>query len=209
MRNKKSLKGATMSTTATIIRLYLKRRPQLLSMVTNGLCNYSALARKLQLEIFPGKKEEFTAIKASLLRISKEEKYKDSDWMKGVEKLLRLSSIEVRSNVSVISSKGGIGVPVIATSNSKGGVMSVVDSSYSKEMKRKGFKAMDDLTLIILSSPKELQSTPGFVSVIMDSIAAEGINVLEFISCHTDTLLVVKNADAVPVYGLLSGMVEK
>lgn len=177
-------------------------------MVNNGLCNYSALARKLQHEIFPNKKEEFTAIKASLLRISKEEKYKDSDWVKGVENLLHQSSIEVRSNVSVISSKTGIGVPVIATSNSKGGVMSVVDSSYSKQMKRKGFKAMDDLTLIILSSPKELQNTPGFVSVIMDSIAAEGINVLEFISCHTDTLLVVKNSDAVPVYGLLTSMIE-
>ena len=198
-----------MSTTANIIRLYLKRRPQLLSMVNNGLCNYSALARKLQREIFPNKKEEFTAIKASLLRISKEEKYKGSDWMKGVENLLHQSSIEVRGNVSVISSRTGIGVPVIATSNSKGGVMSVVDSSYSKEMRKKGFRAMDDLTLIILASPKELQNTPGFVSVVMDAIAAEGINVLEFISCHTDTLLVVKNSDAVPVYSLLTNMIGK
>lgn len=198
-----------MSTTANIIRLYLKRRPQLLSMVNNGLCNYSALARKLQREIFPNKKEEFTAIKASLLRISKEEKYKDSDWMKGVEKLLHSSSIEVRGNVCVVSSKGGIGVPVIATSNSKGDVMSVIDASYSKDMKKKGLKVMGDLTLITLSSPKELQDTPGFVSVIMDSIAAEGINVLEFISCHTDTLLVLRNSDAVPAYGLLTSMIEK
>ena len=45
-----------MATTANMIRLYLKRRPQLLSMVNNGLCNYSALARRLQHEIFPGKK---------------------------------------------------------------------------------------------------------------------------------------------------------
>ena len=51
-----------------MMRLYLKRRPQLLSMVNNGLCNYSALARRLQHEIFPGKKSEFAAIKAALLR---------------------------------------------------------------------------------------------------------------------------------------------
>ena len=57
-------------TTANMIRLYLKRRPQLLSMVNKGLCNYSALARRLQREIFPNKKSEFSAIKAALRRLA-------------------------------------------------------------------------------------------------------------------------------------------
>lgn len=198
-----------MATTANVIRLYLRRRPQLLSMVNNGLCNYSALARKLQREIFPGKKGEFAAIKAALLRMARDTRAQGVDWEKGVEKVLHSSTVEVRSDVCVVSSKTGVGVPVIATSNSKSGVMSVVDASYAKQMKKKGFGVAGDLTLIILCSPEELEDTPGCVSVILNAIAAEGINVLEFISCHTDTLMVVRNADAVRAYGVLNGLIGK
>ena len=198
-----------MATTANLIRLYLKRRPQLLSVVNNGLCNYSALARRLQKEIFPGKPHEFTAIKAALLRLSKEDSSQEHDWEKGVEKILKQSSVEIRSHVAVISSKGSVGVPVIAMSNSKSGVMSVVDSSFVPQLKKKGLKIIDNLTLVILCSPLQLQDTPGCVSAILDAIATEGINVLEFISCHTDTLMVVKNADAVRVYEILGKLTGK
>ena len=196
-----------MATTANMIRLYLKRRPQLLSMVNNGLCNYSALARRLQREIFPNKKSEFAAIKAALLRLARDRGREEVDWEKGVERVLRASTVEIRSDVCVVSSKGSVGVPVIATSNSKSGVMSVADASYAKELKKKGFGIIDGLTLVILCSPRDLQDTPGCVSVILNAIAAEGINVLEFISCHTDTLMIVRNADAVRVYGILSDLI--
>ncbi len=198
-----------MATTANLVRLYLKRRPQLFTVVKNRLCNYSALARRLQKEIFPGKKGEFAAVKAALLRLAKEKQGNEKDWEKAVQKILSLSTVEMRGNVSVVSSKTSAGVPVIAMSNSKAGVMSVVDSSYSKKLRKKGFEVIDNLTLVILCSPQELQDTPGCVSVILDSVSAEGINVLEFISCHTDTLMVVKNADAVRLYSILSGLIGK
>jgi len=197
-----------MTTTANVVRLYLKRRPQLLSMVSNGLCNYSALARRLQKEIFPGKPSEFTAIKASLLRLSRDDA-RDRSWEKDVEKVLRSSSVEVRSDVCVVSSKGGIGVPVIATSNSRSGVMSVVDSAYAKQLRKKGLKVIDELSLVIISSPPQLQDTPGCVSTMLDAVASEGINVLEFISCHTDTLMVVRNADTVQLYEILLRLTGK
>ena len=203
------MQSGSMATTANIVRLYLKRGPQLASMVTNGLCNYSALARRLQKEIFPGKPSEFTAIKASLLRLSREDGGREKSWEKDVEKVLKTSSVEVRSDVSVVSSKGGIGVPVIATSNSKAGVMSVIDSSYSKQLRKKGLKAIDELSLVIISSPPQLQDTPGCVSTILNAVAAEGINVLEFISCHTDTLMVVRNSDTVRLYEILLKLTGK
>jgi len=196
-----------MATTANMIRLYLKRRPQLLSMVNNGLCNYSSLARRLQKEIFPNSKGEFAAIKAALLRAAREGRMHDADWEKEVGKVLHSSTVEVRSDVCVVSSKGGIGVPVIATSNSKSGVMSVVDSSYAKQLKKKGFKILEELTMIILCSPKELEDTPGVVAVILNSISSEGINFLEIISCHTDTLLIVHNSDAVRTFGILNDLI--
>jgi aspartokinase len=198
-----------MPTVANIVRLYLKRRPQLSSIVTNGLCNYSALARKLQKEIFPGKPSTFTAIKAALLRLHYEEQGKENSWEKDVERILKESSVEVRTNVSVASSKGGIGVPVIAMSNSKAGVMSVIDSSFSKQLRKKGIKVIDELSLVVISSPPSVQDTPGCVATILNAVAAEGINVLEFISCHTDTLMVVRNSDTVRLYEILMKLTGK
>ncbi|MEM4634108.1 MAG: ACT domain-containing protein [Candidatus Anstonellaceae archaeon] len=198
-----------MATVANLIRLYLKRRPQLLWLVSNGLCNYSALARKLQKEIFPSGTSKAIAIKAALLRIRQEESAKEVSWQKDVERILKSSSVEVRSDVAVVLSEEGISVPVIATSSSKSGVMSVVDASYARQLKRAGFKVLEELSLVVLYSPPQLQDTPGCVAVIMDALASEGINVLEFISCHTDTLIVVRNSDAVHVYEILSKLTGK
>ena len=197
-------RGGNVATVANIVRLYLKRRPQLLSMVNNGLCNYSALARRLQHDIFPGKKKPVSAIKAALLRLAREGQASSRDWEKGVAKILRASSVEIRSHVAVVSSKGSVGVPVIAMSNSKSGVMSVVDASYAAQLRKKDLRVMEDLTLVILCSPPDLQETPGCVSTILGAVSEEGINVLEFISCHNDTLMVVGNADAVRVYEILA-----
>ncbi|MCX8196865.1 MAG: ACT domain-containing protein [Candidatus Micrarchaeota archaeon] len=193
-----------MATIANIIRLYLKRRPQLLWLVHNGLCNYSALARRLQKELYPQKKDSFFAIKAALLRLAQEkEAGLQKEWGKEVEKILKASSVEIRTNIAVVSSRGSIGVPVIATASSKSGVMSVVDSAYVPQLKKKGLKVMDDLTLVVICSPPQLQDTPGCVAAILDAIAAEGINVLQFISCHTDTLMVMRNNDALRAYEIL------
>ncbi|MEM4554869.1 MAG: hypothetical protein QXT25_03405 [Candidatus Anstonellaceae archaeon] len=182
----------------------------MLWLVTNGLCNYSALARKLQKELYPSKKDAFVAIKAALLRTAKEYgEMMQKDWEKEVEKILKASSVEIRTHVAVASSKGSVGVPVIATASSKSGVMSVVDSSYVPQLRKKGIKVTDDLTLVILCSPPQLQETPGCVAAILDAIAAEGINVLQFISCHTDTLMVMRNSDAIRAYEILMELTGK
>jgi aspartokinase len=165
------------------------------------------LARKIQKELFPEKPSEFYAIKATLLRISKENSIQDYVFEKNIEKILKKSSIEIRSNIAVVLSSEGLDVPVLATSSSRSGVMSVIDSSYAPKLKKKGLKVIENLSLVVLYSPPEIQDTPGCITAILDAISSEGINILEFISCHTDTLLVVKNQDAVSVYDILSKLV--
>ncbi len=192
---------------ANLVRLYLKRRPILFSMVKDGLCNYTSLASKVARAIGAGAKQD--AVKAALIRAGHEHAKSGEDFEARVEKILKGSSIEVRSKVAVVRSKSGIGVPVIAISNSRSGVMSVVDSSYAPAIRKKGHHVIDGLVLITVYSPKEIEDTPGSIASMIDALWAEGINILEFISCHTDTLLVLSSSDGARAYDVLSGMMEK
>ena len=41
--------------------------------------------------------------------------------------------------------------------------------------------------------------------MFFQQISHDGL--IEFISCHTDTLMIVRNADSVRVYGILSDLI--
>jgi aspartokinase len=191
---------------ANLVRLYLKRRPILLSMVRGGLCNYSELAHKISKSIGAGGKTD--AVKAAIIRAGKMQHRVPEDYEARVEALLKQSSIEVRSKVAVVRSQSAIRVPVIAVSNSRSGVMSVVDSSYVPALKKKNLHVIDNLVLITVYSPKEIENIPGSVATMLDALWAEGINMLEIISCHNDTLLLLRNSDSTRAYEVLSEMME-
>jgi len=191
---------------ANLVRLYLRRRPILFSMLRDGLCNYSSLAQKVSRSVGAGGKTY--AVKAALIRAAREQGSSTEHYESRVEKLLRSSSIEVRSKVAVVRSRSAIGVPVIAVSNSRSGVMSVVDSSYVPKLKKKGHNVTDGLMLITVYSPREIEDTPGSIASMIDALWAEGINILEFISCDTDTLLVLRSSEGTRAFEVLSEMME-
>ncbi len=193
-------------TIANLVRLYLKRRPILFSMVRGGLCNYSSLAQKIARAMGAGGKAD--AVKAALIRAARAHGDRAGDYESKVERILKGSSIEVRSKVAVVLSTRAIGVPIIAVSNSRSGVMSVVDSSYTPSLKKKGLHVTDGLVLITIYSPKEIEDTPGSIASFIDALWAEGINILEFISCGPDTLLILSSSDSSRAYEVLSEMMD-
>ena len=67
-------------------------------------------------------------------------------------------------------------------------------------------KSESNLNLISIHSPEELEDVPGVIAHILNSLAMEGINVVEFISCYTDTLLVVRQPDTARAYEMLSSL---
>jgi aspartokinase len=60
------------------------------------------------------------------------------------------------------------------------------------------------LAEISIISPKEIESTPGVVSYFYDALASKGINVVETLSCYTDTMFLVKDKDLFPAYQALN-----
>jgi len=63
----------------------------------------------------------------------------------------------------------------------------------------------DGLSLITITS-QGIWDTPGAVSYFSGLFYESGINIEEFISCYTDTLLVLKHSDTRKAYEILSAI---
>jgi aspartokinase len=61
--------------------------------------------------------------------------------------------------------------------------------------------------MIVVHSPEELEVTPGVVAFLTTLLAEQGVNIVEFISCWTQTIIVIEKKDSLKVYETLSNLV--
>ena len=61
--------------------------------------------------------------------------------------------------------------------------------------------------MIVVHSPEELEVTPGVVAFLATLLAEQNVNIIEFISCWTETIMVVEKKDSLKTYEVLSNMV--
>ena len=50
----------------------------------------------------------------------------------------------------------------------------------------------ENCTMIVMHSPEELEATPGVVAFLATLLAEQNVNIVEFISCWTETIMVVE-----------------
>ena len=60
-----------------------------------------------------------------------------------------------------------------------------------------------NLVALILLSPERVEVTPGFVAFITQLLASRSINIVEFISCSTNTIIILDTPDALHAFSLL------
>ncbi|VVC01547.1 Uncharacterised protein [uncultured archaeon] len=107
-----------------LVWLYLKRRPYLREVLRTQVVNYSALARKLTLEIFGRNKNEI-AVKAALMRTAVKLSKVDSSLEERVTRVLRSSSLTVTSKVAVVVSRAQL-ERIVPLSFAKAGITSPI-----------------------------------------------------------------------------------
>jgi len=66
----------------------------------------------------------------------------------------------------------------------------------------------ENCTMIVVHSPEELEATPGVVAFLATLLAEQNVNIIEFISCWTETIMVVEKKDSLKAYEVLSNMVS-
>ena len=190
-------------TIAQNVRSYLRNKPYLLEALEKGIVNLSELSRQIQEEL---KTSNTTATKAALRRFSEElQKHKQKREEK-VLQLLARSGIAVYDRKSVIitikemDAKNGMKVDLL------GKFVYLLDRNDLPE-RINALVKHENCTMIVIHSPEELEATPGVVAFLATLLAEQNVNIIEFISCWTETIIVVEKKDSLKAYEVLSNMV--
>ena len=190
-------------TIAQNVRSHLQNKPYLLEALEKGIVNLSELSRQIQEGL---KISNTSAVKAALRRFSEElQKHKQKREEK-VLQVLRRSAIAVYDRKAVTITTKEI--------NTKTGMKVDLLDKYIYLLDRadlpRRFNALvkhDNCTMIVMHSPEELEDTPGVVAFLTTLLAEQNVNIIEFISCWTETIIVVEKKDSIKAYEVLSNLV--
>ncbi len=190
-------------TIAQNVRNHLRNKPYLLEALEKGIVNLSELSRQIQKEL---KINNMSAVKAALRRFSEElQKHKQKREEK-VLQILRRSGIAVYDRKSVMITSKEINIKSGMKVDLLGKFVYLLDIGEMPERVSTLVKH-DKCTMIVMHSPEELEATPGVVAFLTALLAEQNVNIVEFISCWTETIIVVEKKDSLKAYEVLSNMV--
>jgi hypothetical protein len=175
-------------------------RPSLTDALKMRIVNYSALARMLQDEIKEGSLE---AVKAALIRIGDEIQEERGLQEERVLSILKESVVRLQDKIAVIISPDELDIPYIVTAYLTDTYVYIVDQTKLKKCLPEWTNVTSNLVALFLISPQRVESTPGFVAFITSLLASREVNIVEFISCSTNTVIVLDSKHALKAFSLL------
>jgi aspartokinase len=190
-------------TIAQNVRNHLRNKPYMLEALEKGIVNLSELSRQIQEEL---KTKNTSAVKAALRRYSEELQRHKQKREEKVLQVLKRSGIAVYDRKSVmitgkeLDAKNGMKVDLL------GKHVYLLDRSDMPE-RISALVKHENCTMIVVHSPEELEATPGVVAFLTALLAEQNVNIIEFISCWTETIIVVEKKDSLKAYEVLSNMV--
>lgn len=194
-----------------LVWIYVKQRPFLREILRERIVNYSALARKISIEAFGSTKNE-NAIKMALTRLSKKLEKQEEDLEGKILEVLKGSSVAIRSKITVVISKRELeDIEYLSFVEGRGFITYILEEKEAAEKIRKSKSIVSvesNLNMISLHSSPAVEETPGVIAHVLNALATEGINVVEFVSCYTETILIVKQSDTTRAYGIISALTE-
>jgi aspartokinase len=185
---------------AQLVRETLQMRPSLLDALKLNIVNYSAMARLLQDEIGEGSLE---AIKAAVIRLSEEITDKRGLQEEKVISILKETKVALQDKIAVLISPKELEIPYLVTAYLTDSYVYVVDQTRLKTKLDESVQVSSNLIALVLISPSRVENTPGFVSFITQLLASWNINIVEFISCSTNTVIVLDAKDALHAFSIL------
>jgi aspartokinase len=191
-------------TTAQNVRSYLRNKPYLLEALEKGIVNLSELSRQVQQELKTG---NTSAVKAALRRFAVELQRHKQKREEKVLQILKRSGMAVYDRKSVVITNREIDVENALKVDLLNKHVYLLDRSDLPE-RVSALVKHEDCTMIVVHSPQELEATPGVVAFLATLLAEQNVNIIEFISCWTETIMVVEKKDSLKAYEILSNMVS-
>jgi len=196
---------------AKSVREHLQEKPYLMYAIENGVVNYSALAQKISpaIEDTLNRKVSMEAIAVSIRRYAetlvKESTVQESKLLK----LLSTAQINMKNNiVDITFKKGDLKIkdikPIMMSSGSTSETLVINNEDLVNVDLVNALEIRKDLVEISIITDPDVESIPGFVQYTTGLLAENNINLVEVLSCYTDTSFIVEKKDATKAYEILS-----
>lgn len=210
-------------TAAEVTRKYIDRHPSIRDCISKDLINYSSLARLIMSETAVTHEE---AVLAASRRYAA--KLSKTDFEGAIMDLFEQSRLELKTRICIIVAKNDWVVlknleEVVKRILSEKHIMQVMQSANAitvvsedkhlpSIMKAIGqdyiISVKQNLAEITVKSPARIEETTGVFAYLMSMLSEQGINLLEAISCYTDTIFIVTRDDMMRAFDILSGCIE-
>jgi len=205
---------------AKTVEEYITSHPSVKDCLKNDLVNFSSLSRKIASECSLSAKKDFDAILIACRRFQRKIRQTESYEKKIIETLKR-SKIEIKNKICVIVCEKDVHSSVFESIEKelkrKNETFRLIEGASAitiifpedfydfimKQLRNKVITENEKLAEIIIKSPPEIESVPGAYAYLCSILGENGINIVETLSCWTDTIFVVDEKDVGKIITML------
>ncbi len=191
---------------------YIAEHPSVKDCLKKGIVNYSALSRQISVEKNLDIKKNFDAILIACRRY-KEKVKKEEILEKDIMKILAGSKVEIKNKVMAVVLEKDVHNPNLIDMEKEikkrkemftlveglSGITIITSEEFSglisRYFKNKIVIENKNLAEITIKSPKEIETTPGTYAYLCSLFSDNNINIVETLSCWTDTIFLIKGED--------------
>jgi len=205
-----------MSDLTELTRKILRTNPTYLEAIGNSIANYRSIARQIAPKI-----ENELKIKPSIeaiVNIIRRTDIKKTDITK-IKEIVSKSKIELKSDVVILQLKENekellkifnykdkfiyvIGSPEYLTV--------ILDEELMKELNVKGqYKIEKGFSAIKIISPEDIADTAGVIAFMIKELMREQINIVELVSKHNETNIIVHNTQAAITFECIQNLIQE
>ena len=199
---------------------YIREHPSIKDCLKHGIVNYSSLSRQIAAKLNLNLRNNFDAILIACRRYERKLKSEIVSENK-ILKILKESKIEVKNKIiAVVVDKDvffGTLLNLEKEIKKRKEIFRIIEGisaitiitteefldNINKYFKNKIILENRNLAEITIKSPKEIETTPGAYAYLCSLFGENNINIVEALSCWTDTIFLVDEEDAGKVINLL------
>src|SRR3989338_11136952 len=199
---------------------YILEHPSVKDCLKNDIINFSSLSRKIASDMNLGRRKNFDAILIACRRF--QGKLKNEEGLeRKILSILKKSKIEIKNKMAAVvlekDAYSGHLDSLEREIKKKKEIFRIIESisaitvitsedflqPIKKYFKNKIIVENRNLVEITIKSPEEIETTPGAYAYLCSLFGENGINIVETLSCWTDTIFLVREEDAGKVINLM------
>jgi uncharacterized protein (UPF0147 family) len=208
---------------AELTRKYIDRHPSVRDCISKDLVNYSSLSRLIMKDT--GVKHEEAVLAASRRYAAKLSK---TDSEGEIMRVFEESRLELKTRICIVVAKNEWIVlrnledvvkkilsekSTMQVMQSANGITVISEDKYLPSITRAIgedhiISVKQNLAEITVKSPARIEETRGAFAYLLSMLSEQGINLLEAVSCYTDTIFIVSREDMMDAFHILSSCIE-